>query len=155
MTIRFSKTTGAFYPFDIDYGANLPADVVEVAKADFDAAMSRPAGYGFSFVAGVLTITPPAPPTLTQQIAAYEAAAQSALDAGAKAWGYDGIVSASSYAASTIPKFKAEALALIAWRDATWVAAETLLTAVQGGAAPPANPVAFVAVMPAQPMRPA
>jgi hypothetical protein len=94
-------------------------------------------------------------PTLTQQIAAYEASAQSSLDAGAKAWGYDSIVSASSYAASSIPKFKAEALALIGWRDATWVAAETLLAAVQGGATPPATPAAFVAQMPAQPVRPA
>jgi hypothetical protein len=69
MTTRYSKTTGTFYPLDIDY-PNLPADVVEVSKSDFDTAMSRPLGNTFDFVAGVLVITPPAPATRAQVQAA-------------------------------------------------------------------------------------
>jgi hypothetical protein len=69
MTTRYSKSTGTFYPLDIDYPI-LPADVVEVSKADFDAAMSRPVGTTFDFVAGVLVITPPAPATRAQVQAA-------------------------------------------------------------------------------------
>jgi hypothetical protein len=67
MTIRYSKTTGVFYPNDIDYGAALPADVQIVAKSDFNIAMSRTVGATFTFDAdGVLTITPSVPPTATQ-----------------------------------------------------------------------------------------
>lgn len=61
MKTRYSPTTGTFYPLDIDYGDKLPADVIEVAQEDFDAAMSRPAGHSFSFVKGSLVITAPAP----------------------------------------------------------------------------------------------
>ena len=41
--------------------------------------------------------------------------------------GYDDIVSCASYANSPTPKFKAEALAAIAWRDAVWASAYALL----------------------------
>lgn len=59
MTTRYSKTTGTFYPSDIDYGANLPPDVITVSDADFAAVMSRPLGATFSFDATKkLTITP-------------------------------------------------------------------------------------------------
>ena len=70
MKTRYSKITGAFYPFDIDYGANLPADTIEVAQSDFDAAMARPSGYSFEFVAAVLAITPPPAPSMTDLKAA-------------------------------------------------------------------------------------
>lgn len=63
MTTRYSATTGSFYPFDIDYGANLPADVIEVQREDYDAAMSRPAGTTFAFTKkgklSIVTLPPP------------------------------------------------------------------------------------------------
>jgi hypothetical protein len=78
-----------------------------------------------------------------------------ALDAGAQAWGYDSIVSAASYATSTNAQFKAEAAALIAWRDAVWAWAVTEEAAIVGGTQQlPATPAAFVALMPAAPARP-
>ncbi|WP_154667891.1 hypothetical protein [Pseudoduganella violaceinigra] len=55
---RYSKTTGAFYPFDIDYGNDLPDDLVEVPIADYQAAMARPMGYSFAFLNGQLIIEP-------------------------------------------------------------------------------------------------
>lgn len=63
MKTRYSKITGAFYPLDIDYGANLPADVIDVPMEAFAAAMARPAGYTFAFVDGQLILS--APPSLT------------------------------------------------------------------------------------------
>lgn len=100
---------------------------------------------------------PPAPSALStaQTIAIYEAALQGVLDAGAQAWGYDSVISAASYAASTNAQFKAEAAALIAWRDAVWVWAAAQLAAIQGGTqAMPTTAAAFIAQMPAQPARP-
>jgi len=73
MMTRYSKTTGTFYPFDIDYKPeSLPADIQEVSLADYETAMARPAGYSFSFDAvGKLTIAPPpAAPLVDQQTAA-------------------------------------------------------------------------------------
>lgn len=80
MTTRYSKTTGAFYPCNIDYGTNLPADVIDVSLADFAAAMARPAGYRFTFTDGVLMVSPPEPPSNAQLWPAYQAQAQALLD---------------------------------------------------------------------------
>jgi hypothetical protein len=67
MKTRYSKTTGTFYPLDIEY-SQLPIDIQEVAIEDFHAAMSRPPGTGFRFVDGALDIfeLPVDPPTLAQ-----------------------------------------------------------------------------------------
>lgn len=114
-------------------------------------------GIGYAYDGKAFSAPVVAAPVLTtaQTIALYEAALQVALDAGAKGWGYDSIVSAASYAASTSAQFKAEALALIGWRDAVWVWAGAQLSSVQAGTqAMPATPAAFVALMPAQPVRP-
>lgn len=45
--IRFSQTTGTFYPYDIDY-KNVPADVIDVPLAQFKLAMSRKPGETFT-----------------------------------------------------------------------------------------------------------
>jgi len=66
MNTRYSKSTGTFYPLDLDYGSNLPADVIEVSLEDFGAAMARPTGHTFDFVDGHLVITAPHPLTLDQ-----------------------------------------------------------------------------------------
>lgn len=49
------------------------------------------------------------------------------MDSVVQGNGYDNIVSCASYANSLNVKFKTEALAAIAWRDAVWSAAYTLL----------------------------
>jgi hypothetical protein len=82
--MRFSPSTGNFYPENVTYPAGtLPADLVEVAQADHDAALNAPAGSTFTFnTAGVLAITPPAPaaaPTAAQLQAALVAAAVARL----------------------------------------------------------------------------
>jgi hypothetical protein len=67
MKTRYSKTTGTFYPLDVDY-PNLPIDIQEVAIDDFHAAMARQPGTGFRFVSGALEIfeLPVDPPTIAQ-----------------------------------------------------------------------------------------
>lgn len=94
-------------------------------------------------------------PTLDQIVASYESAVQAHLDTFAGTWRYESILSAASYANSTVGQFKAEALALIAWRDAVWNSCYTTLSAVQAGTqAMPASPAAFIAILPAAPARP-
>lgn len=62
MKTRFSPSTGTSYPFGIDYGANLPADVIEVRQDDYDTAvLARAAGNSIAFPKGKLVITPAAP----------------------------------------------------------------------------------------------
>jgi hypothetical protein len=61
------------------------------------------------------------------------AAIQRLLDATAQARGYDHMLSLCSYAESTNARFKAEALAGMAWRDAVWAKAGQVLDQVQAG----------------------
>ncbi len=72
-------------------------------------------------------------PTQEELRATYIAAIQTALDTFARTRGYDGILSACSYAASTDPSFAAEAAYCVSLRDATWRAAYDLLDAIQAG----------------------
>lgn len=90
-----------------------------------------------------------------QIIADYKQAAQKNLDDYAQSWNYDGIVSAASYSASTNPQFKAEALALIAWRDSVWASAYALLDEVNSGKKTvPKSVDEFLEFMPKAPDRP-
>ena len=88
-------------------------------------------------------------------IESYKEAAQSQLDSLAQSWGYDSMISAASYANSTNAQFKAESLALIAWRDDVWTAAYVLLANVQAGKkSAPKTVDAFLNQLPAAPNRP-
>lgn len=44
------------------------------------------------------------------------------IESTAKSLGYDSMISAASYVTSTIPQYKKEAKALVAWRDSVWTA---------------------------------
>ena len=89
-------------------------------------------------------------PVGEELIAICNSAAQNFLDSAAKEWGYDSLVSAASYANSTNPQFKAEAEALIAWRDNLWAEAYTMETGKM-----PTNVNDFVAALPVAPTKPA
>lgn len=67
MTIRYSATTGCFYPENIDY-ATLPPDLVEVSDEDYAAAMARPVGHTVALVDGALVIAAP-PPASAHELA--------------------------------------------------------------------------------------
>ena len=87
---------------------------------------------------------PPPPPTQEQIIAAFSAQIQGRLDAFARGRNYDGILSACTYATSTMAKFKAEGQACVNLRDATWSAAYNILAQVQAGTRPMPSSIADI-----------
>lgn len=92
---------------------------------------------------------------LAQTIKAYELAAQLNLDSVAQSWGYDSLLSATSYVNSTVAQYKLEATILVAWRDAYWQAAYEIESAVIAGTQTlPLTAGAFIALLPVTPARP-
>jgi hypothetical protein len=73
---------------------------------------------------------------------------QARLDTFARTKGYDGILTACSYAASSDEAYRADALTCIALRDATWAAFYAVMAAVQSGAAGMPAPDALAALLP-------
>lgn len=72
-------------------------------------------------------------PTAEQIIQGFVGSIQKHLDDFAKTRGYDGIMSACTYATSTVAKFKTEGQYCVQARDATWSTAYDLLDQVQTG----------------------
>lgn len=68
-------------------------------------------------------------------------AVQGWIDTTAAQNGYDSAVSCASYTASTIARYRADAAAIIAWRDAVWVAANAWRNSL-GGQLPDPIPTA-------------
>lgn len=78
------------------------------------------------------------------------AATQQRLDDFAKTRGYDGILSACTYATSTVPKFAADGQAAVNARDTTWATLYTVLAEVQAGTRP--MPTGFADIEPLLPV---
>ena len=133
----YSKSTGGFYTREI-HGDNIPADAVEITEAEH-AALIEGQSLGKRIVAdenGRPILQDPPPPTAEQIIAQYEAAVQKPLDDFARTRNYDSILSACTYATSTVPKFAAEGQYCVAARDATWVKCYEVLAAAEAGSRP-------------------
>lgn len=80
-----------------------------------------------------LEIAPPPEiilPTAEQIIAAVTVATQLRLDTFAQTRNYDGILSACTYANSSVPKFAAEGQCCVDARDATWSALYNIMNEV-------------------------
>lgn len=75
----------------------------------------------------------------------FTAAIQQRLDEFARTRNYDSILSACTYATSTVAKFKAEGQACVNLRDATWAAAYQILADVQAGKRPMPTDIADIA----------
>ena len=75
-------------------------------------------------------------PTPAQIEAQLIAALQQRLDDFARSRNYDGILSACTYASSSVAKFAAEGQYCVQARDATWAAAYAILAEVQAGTRP-------------------
>ena len=84
------------------------------------------------------TFAPAVPPSPTpeQIIASLTAQIQKRLDDFAKTRNYDGILSACTYATSTVPKFATEGQYCVQARDATWAAGYALMDEVLAGTRP-------------------
>lgn len=100
--------------------------------------------YQFSVI-GAATIedyvAPPPPAEEQAQAAqAFQAAVvtatQARLDAFAHTRNYDGILSACTYATSSVPRFAADGQTAVDLRDATWATLYTLMGEVQAGTRP-------------------
>ena len=71
MPVRYSPSTGFFYPVNIEY-QDIPSDVFEVSEADHLAAHTvRASGGSFKFVKGTLHTTPPPAIPYSQVCALY------------------------------------------------------------------------------------
>ena len=64
-------------------------------------------------------------PTQAEIVAQLESAIQNYIDSKAQAKGYDSANSCISYLNSSIPTWKADAVAMNTWRDSVWKAAYT------------------------------
>jgi len=145
----YSCSTNGFY--DAEVNPIIPEDAVEISHEDWQSLLEaqsqgkviQPDGKGYP-----VALDRPAL-TKEEKIVQYEAAAQANLDATARSWGYRDLVTAASYANSTNTQFKADAEALIAWRDAYWISAYKL----ESGKLP-TTAEAFVAKLPAAPIKP-
>ena len=78
----------------------------------------------------------PVPQTPEEQQAMFTAAIQAHLDGFARTRNYDGILSATTYATSTVPKFRTEGQYAVEARDSTWAKAYEILGAVLSGMRP-------------------
>ena len=76
------------------------------------------------------------PPTPEEQLEAFAAAIQAHLDRFAQTRNYDGIMSAATYATSTVPKFHTEGQYAVEARDLTWAKGYEIMDAVMSGARP-------------------
>lgn len=133
----YSKSTGGFYTREI-HGDNIPADAVEIT-AEQHSELIEGQSQDKRIVAdesGRPVLVDPPPPTVEQIVAQYTAAVQKHLDDFARTLVYDGIMSACTYATSTVPKFKAEGQYAVEARDATWVKCYEVLAAVEAGSRP-------------------
>lgn len=81
--------------------------------------------------------------------AALTKAVQAHLDAAAKARGYDGILSAASYAGDPHPPFSTEGVAYRDWRGAVWSTCYAIMADVQAGSRPVPTAAELIADLPA------
>lgn len=84
---------------------------------------------------------------LEQAKASMESAIQSHIDSQAQSLGYDGIVSACSYA-GYINEFQTEAVALGIWRSAVWTKAYQVQADVEAGTIPMPTIDELIAMLP-------
>lgn len=84
-----------------------------------------------------VTFTRPVVAVSVQELqAAIVNAVQVRLDAFAQTRNYDGILSAATYASSTVPKFAAEGQCAVNARDNTWATLYTVMAEVEAGTRP-------------------
>lgn len=106
-------------------GAHIPADP---DNTDYQAYLE--------WLAEGNTPLPVDPPTPEQIMAECVYRTQKRLDDFARTRNYDNILSACTYATSTVPKFRQEGQYCVNARDNTWATLYTILAEVQAGTRP-------------------
>ena len=120
----------------IDNG--IVTNTIEVERLDFLPNLIDGSEGGIGWTWDGEQFAPPAPEPIQpdQLMAQIVQATQARLDAFAQQRNYDGILSACSYATSTVPKFQAEGQCCVQARDATWAALYAILAQVEAGDRP-------------------
>lgn len=93
-------------------------------------------------------ILPADPPTSDHIITTLALEVQSVLDNKVKERGYDGILSAASYAVSKHPTFSIEGRACVDWRDAVWDVCYKVMEEVMVGTRPTPSVEELIALLP-------
>jgi hypothetical protein len=95
----------------------------------------------------------PAPPEPVV-VAAYMSDVQAYMDAHARSFGYDNLLSVVSYADEpSVPRYQAEGLAFRAWRSAVWYACEQILGEVRRGERSAPTTDELLALLPPAPVQ--
>jgi len=149
MSIYYSASTGGFYSDDINPA--IPSDAKEITEAAHQLLF---AGQAVGLVIspgddGYPKLSEPEKPSAEQIKAQYTVAVQAMLDAEARTHNYDGILSACTYATSTVEKFKAEGQACVNWRDAVWSACYAILAEVEDGTRNQPTVAGLISMLPA------
>lgn len=134
----------------IDHG--LVADVWEVPNLDcfgpesllIEAPSWVQVGSSYSPESGFVLSVEQRAAAQAQLVARLTTEIQGRLDAFARTRKYDGILSACTYAASSVPKFQAEGQYCVQARDTTCAAAYTVLADVQAGTRPMPTSIADI-----------
>ena len=149
MSIYYSQTTNGFY--DSSINSDIPNDCVEISVEKHQELLTDQSN-GKIITSdkngNPIAIDPPVP-TREQTIVIYNRAVQNNFENVAKSWGYDSMISAVSYANSTNTQYKAEAEALILWRDSCW----SMAYEVEAGKLP-SSVEAFMSLLPKAPTKP-
>lgn len=129
----FAKSTNGFY--DPAINQHLPEDAIEITSELYQLLMNEQA-IGKIIAADSngypIAVSPP-PPTADEMKKLYIEAVQNRLDSFAQSKGYDGIMSACTYVASSIASFANEAQRCVLLRDETWNACYKILTDIEQG----------------------
>lgn len=117
-----------FYSMEI-HGDNIPESAVEISESEWQDLLDNP-GLRKWLDGEIVTVDPSAaPPTITD----YENAIQNLVDKTAREKQFRDGVTLASYIGSTIPRWAAEAMAFVAWRDNVWRYAYGELAKFQAG----------------------
>lgn len=147
--MKFSPTTRGFYlelvhgPLLLEDGepnpdCTMPGDVFEIDD-ELYANLLAGQGEGKTIVVGpdgqpALADAPP--PSEDQIQASFVQSIQRRLDDFARTRNYDSVLSACTYATSSVAKFRAEGQCAVDLRDQTWAAAYEILAEVLAGQRP-------------------
>lgn len=131
---------------------NQNGEVVPSGQYEAPDGTTYPGNFPRNEIPGLTEVSDPRPeiPAVDQIERDIVVMTQNRLDAFAQTRGYDGILSASTYATSAVDRFRAEGQYCVDARDATWNALYQLMTEVQAGNAP--MPAGFSGVEPLLPV---
>jgi hypothetical protein len=149
----YSASTSGFYSPEI-HGGRIPPDAVEITDTVYwELLAGQASGQVITAGAGGIPgLQARAAPTPAQTAALYAAGVQALLDAVARAWGYNDIASAVTYADEpSVLRFQLEGQQLRAWRSRVWAQCYATLASVTAGSLALPSMADLIASLPVAP----